>query len=225
MYGSTGAMYGSTGSHGMSTAIDIIAPILGIAAIAGAIVLFIKFASKKADKTKPLTKFFSFDHLFIESITKFLYAFSTTWIAALCLILPFMSAASKSGVRAMGAFFEGLIIAVFAFVILEVANRLLFEWSMMFIRGAVDLHDIRNKMLGSTDSASDDSIDLRGIFTAKRRSRDISTDKAEQTVAQPAQPAQPTVPISPVAASTWDCPCGKTGNAGSFCPKCGHPRP
>ena len=225
MYGSTGAMYGSTGSHGMSTAISIIAPILGIAAIAGAIVLFIKFASKKADKTKPLTKFFSFDHLFIESITKFLYALSTTWIAALCLILPFMSAASKSGARAMGAFFEGLIIAVFAFVVLEVANRLLFEWSMMFIRGAVDLHDIRNKMLGSTDSASDDSIDLRGILTAKRRSRDISTDKAEQTVAQPAQPAQPTVPISPVAASTWDCPCGKAGNAGSFCPKCGHPRP
>ena len=77
-------MYGSIGSHGMSTAVDIIAPILGIAAIAAAIVLFIKFASKKADKTKPLTKFFSFDHLFIESITKFLYVFSTTSIAALC---------------------------------------------------------------------------------------------------------------------------------------------
>ena len=228
MYGSTGVMYGSTGSHGMSTAIDIIAPILGIAAIAGAIVLFIKFASKKADKTKPLTKFFSFDHLFNESITKFLYVFSTTSIAAFCLILPFMSAASKSGVRAMGAFFEGLIIAVFAFVIFEVVNRLLFEWSMMFIRGAVDLHDIRNKMLGSTDSTSNDSIDLSGIFAAKRRSGNTPTDKAEQSAAQPsqpAQPAQPTVPISPVAASTWDCPCGKTGNAGSFCPKCGHPRP
>lgn len=78
-------MYGSIGSHGMSTAVDIIAPILGIAAIAAAIVLFIKFASKKADKTKPLTKFFSFDHLFIESITKFLYVFSTTSIAALSL--------------------------------------------------------------------------------------------------------------------------------------------
>ena len=218
-------MYGSTGSHGMSTAIDIIAPILGIAAIAAAIVLFIKFASKKADKTKPLTKFFSFDHLFIESITKFLYALSTTWIAALCLILPFVSAASKTGVRAMGAFLEGLIIAVFAFVILEVANRLLFEWSMMFIRGAVDLHDIRNKMLGSTDSAFNDSIDLSGIFAAKRRSSDTPTSKADQTVAQPSQPAQPTVPINPVVTSTWDCPCGKTGNAGSFCPKCGHPRP
>ena len=225
MYGSTGVMYGSTGSHGMSTAIDIIAPILGIAAIAGAIVLFIKFASKKADKTKPLTKFFSFDHLFIESITKFLYVLSTTSIAAFCLILPFMSAASKSGVRAMGAFFEGLIIAVFAFVIFEVVNRLLFEWSMMFIRGAVDLHDIRNKMLGSTDSAFNDSIDLSGIFAAKRRSSDTPTSKAEQTVAQPSQPAQPTVPINPVVTSTWDCPCGKTGNAGSFCPKCGHPRP
>ena len=93
-------MYGSIGSHGMSTAVDIIAPILGIAAIAAAIVLFIKFASKKADKTKPLTKFFSFDHLFIESITKFLYVFSTTSIAAFCLIYPFMSAASKSGARA-----------------------------------------------------------------------------------------------------------------------------
>lgn len=218
-------MYGSIGSHGMSTAIDIIAPILGIAAIASAIVLFIKFASKKADKTKPLTKFFSFDHLFIESITKFLYVFSTTWIAAFCLIIPFMSAASKSGVRAMGAFFEGLIIAVFAFVIFEVVNRLLFEWSMMFIRGAVDLHDIRNKMLGSTDSAFNDSIDLSGIFAAKRRSSDTLTSKAEQTVAQPSQPAQPTVPINPVVTSTWDCPCGKTGNAGSFCPKCGHPRP
>lgn len=218
-------MYGSIGSHGMSTAIDIIAPILGIAAIASAIVLFIKFASKKADKTKPLTKFFSFDHLFIESITKFLYVFSTTWIAAFCLIIPFMSAASKSGVRAMGAFFEGLVIAVFAFVIFEVVNRLLFEWSTMFIRGAVDLHDIRNKMLGSTDSAFNDSIDLSGIFAAKRRSSDTPTSKAEQTAAQPSQPAQPTVPISPVAASTWDCPCGKTGNAGSFCPKCGRPRP
>ena len=32
-------MYGSIGSHGMSTAVDIIAPILGIAAIAAAIVL------------------------------------------------------------------------------------------------------------------------------------------------------------------------------------------
>ena len=85
-------MYGPIGSHGMSTAVDIIAPILGIAAIAAAIVLFIKFASKKADKTKPLTKFFSFDHLFIESITKFLYVFSTTSIAAFCLIYPFMSA-------------------------------------------------------------------------------------------------------------------------------------
>lgn len=218
-------MYGSIGSHGMSTAIDIIAPILGIAAIAAAIVLFIKFASKKADKTKPLTKFFGFDHLFIESITKFLYVFSTTSIAAFCLIFPFMSAASKSGVRAMGSFFEGLIIAIFAFVIFEVVNRLLFEWSMMFIRGAVDLHDIRNKMLGSTDSAFNDSIDLSGIFAAKRRSSDTPTSKADQTVAQPSQPAQPTVPINPVVTSTWDCPCGKTGNAGSFCPKCGHPRP
>ena len=218
-------MYGSIGSHGMSTAIDIIAPILGIAAIAAAIVLFIKFASKKADKTKPLTKFFIFDHLFIESITKFLYVFSTTSIAAFCLIFPFMSAASKSGVRAMGSFFEGLIIAIFAFVIFEVVNRLLFEWSMMFIRGAVDLHDIRNKMLGSTDSAFNDSIDLSGIFAAKRRSSDTPTSKADQTVAQPSQPAQPTVPINPVVTSTWDCPCGKTGNAGSFCPKCGHPRP
>lgn len=218
-------MYGSTGSHGMSTAIGIIAAILGTAAIAAAIVLFIKFASKKADKTKPLTKFFSFDHLFIESITKFLYAFSTTWIAAFCLIIPFMSAASKSGVRAMGAFFGGLVTAIIAFVVFEVVNRLLFEWSMMFIRGAVDLHDIRNKMLGSADSTSNDSIDLSGIFAAKRRSSDTPTSKAEQTAAQPSQPAQPTAPISPVAASTWDCPCGKTGNAGSFCPKCGHPRP
>lgn len=218
-------MYGSIGSHGMSTAVDIIAPILGIAAIAAAIVLFIKFASKKADKTKPLTKFFSFDHLFIESITKFLYVFSTTSIAAFCLIYPFMSAASKSGARAAGAFFEGLVMAVFAFVILEVVNRLLFEWSMMFIRGAVDLHDIRNKMLGSTDSTPDDSFDLSGIFAAKRRSGDVSMDKAEQTIAQPSQPAQPTVPINPVVTSTWDCSCGKTGNAGLFCPKCGHPRP
>ena len=218
-------MYGSIGSHGMSTAVDIIAPILGIAAIAAAIVLFIKFASKKADKTKPLTKFFSFDHLFIESITKFLYVFSTTSIAAFCLIFPFMSAVSKSGARAAGAFFEGLVIAILAFVIFEVVNRLLFEWSMMFIRGAVDLHDIRNKMLGSTDSTSDDSFDLSGIFAAKRRSGDVSTDKAEQTTAQPSQPAQPTVPINPVVTSTWDCSCGKTGNAGSFCPKCGHPRP
>lgn len=218
-------MYGSTGSHGMSTAIGIIAAILGTAAIAAAIVLFIKFASKKADKTKPLTKFFSFDHLFIESITKFLYALSTTWIAAFCLIIPFMSAASKSGVRAMGAFFGGLVTAIIAFVVFEVVNRLLFEWSMMFIRGAVDLHDIRNKMLGSTDSAFNDSIDLSGIFAAKRRSSDTPTSKVEQAVAQPSQPAQPTMPISPVAASTWDCPCGKTGNAGSFCPKCGHPRP
>lgn len=218
-------MYGSTGFLGMTAVMGIIAPVLGAGAIAAAIVLFVKFASKKADKTKPLTKFFSFDHLFIESITKFLYVFSTTWIAAFCLIIPFMSAASKSGVRAMGAFFEGLVIAVFAFVIFEVVNRLLFEWSMMFIRGAVDLHDIRNKMLGSTDSAFNDSIDLSGIFVAKRRSSDTPTSKAEQTAAQPSQPAQPTVPISPVAASTWDCPCGKTGNAGSFCPKCGRPRP
>lgn len=218
-------MYGSTGSHGMSTAIGIIAAILGTAAIAAAIVLFIKFASKKADKTKPLTKFFSFDHLFIESITKFLYALSTTWIAAFCLIIPFMSAASKSGVRAMGAFFGGLVTAIIAFVVFEVVNRLLFEWSMMFIRGAVDLHDIRNKMLGSADSTSNDSIDLSGIFAAKRRSSDTPTSKAEQTVAQPSQPAQPTAPINPVVTSTWDCPCGKTGNAGSFCPKCGHPRP
>lgn len=218
-------MYGSTGFLGMTAVMGIIAPVLGAGAIAAAIVLFVKFASKKADKTKPLTKFFSFDHLFIESITKFLYVFSATWIAAFCLIIPFMSAASKSGVRAMGAFFEGLVIAVFAFVIFEVVNRLLFEWSMMFIRGAVDLHDIRNKMLGSTDSAFNDSIDLSGIFVAKRRSSDTPTSKAEQTAAQPSQPAQPTVPISPVAASTWDCPCGKTGNAGSFCPKCGRPRP
>ena len=223
-------MHGSIGFLGMTAAIGIIAPVLGIAAIAAAIVLFIKFASKKADKTKPLTKFFGFDHLFIESITKFLYALSTTCIAAFCLIFPFMSAAStsitsESGIMAVGAFFEGLVAAVFAFVILEVVNRLLFEWSMMFIRGAVDLHDIRNKMLGSTDSAFNDSIDLSGIFAAKRRSSDTPTSKAEQTVAQPSQPAQPTVPISPVAASTWDCPCGKTGNAGSFCPKCGHPRP
>ncbi|WP_298629504.1 DUF4282 domain-containing protein, partial [uncultured Senegalimassilia sp.] len=176
-------MYGSTGFLGMTAVMGIIAPVLGAGAIAAAIVLFVKFASKKADKTKPLTKFFSFDHLFIESITKFLYAFSTTWIAAFCLIFPFMSAAStsitsESGIMAAGAFFKGLIAAVFAFVILEVANRLLFEWSMMFIRGAVDLHDIRNKMLGSTDSTSNDSIDLRGIFAAKRRSSDVSTDKA-----------------------------------------------
>ena len=216
-------MYGSIGSHGMSTAVDIIAPILGIAAIAAAIVLFIKFASKKADKTKPLTKFFSFDHLFIESITKFLYVFSTTSIAGILPNLPLYVRRIEIGGQGSGP--SSKASSCHLSIVISRSSPPAFEWSMMFIRGAVDLHDIRNKMLGSTDSTSDDSFDLSGIFAAKRRSGDVSTDKAEQTTAQPSQPAQPTVPINPVVTSTWDCSCGKTGNAGSFCPKCGHPRP
>ena len=44
----------------------------------------------------------------------------------------------------------------------------------------------------------------------------MSMNQAKQTLAPDTSEPAPSGP--------WDCPCGKTGNTGKFCPECGNPR-
>ena len=247
--------YGSSSSSLLSGNIayeSILILVITVAVIALTVIAYRKFVGKKADQSKPLSKFFNFDHLYLENITKLLYILTTVGVAGFCVYLPL--AVLGSGISNIGlllaSFFGALIGAAILFVIWQFVSRMMFEWAMLIIRGAVDLHAIRKNVTG-TDYASDDKLsggvdELVSSLKAKKAEKAQAQAAAAPVVqAAPAAPAQapaaapvadqaavtapvapvaPAAPAAPAADGTWSCQCGRTGNTGNFCAGCGSPR-
>lgn len=246
--------YGSSSSllSGNVAYESILILVITIAVIALTVIAYRKFVGKKADQSKPLSKFFNFDHLYLENITKLLYILTTVGVAGFCVYLPL--AVLGSGISNIGlllaSFFGALIGAAILFVIWQFVSRMMFEWAMLIIRGAVDLHAIRKNVTG-TDYASDDKLsggvdELVSSLKAKKAEK-AQAQAAAAPVAQaapvapaqapaaapvadqaavtaPAAPVAPAAPAAPAADGTWSCQCGRTGNIGNFCAGCGSPR-
>lgn len=247
--------YGSSSSSLLSGNIayeSILILVITVAVIALTVIAYRKFVGKKADQSKPLSKFFNFDHLYLENITKLLYILTTVGVAGFCVYLPL--AVLGSGVSNIGlllvSFLGALIGAAILFVIWQFVSRMMFEWAMLIIRGAVDLHAIRKNVTG-TDYASDDKLsggvdELVSSLKAKKAEK-AQAQAAAAPVAQaapvapapapaaapvadqaavttPAAPVAPAAPAAPAADGTWSCQCGRTGNTGNFCAGCGSPR-
>ena len=126
-------------------ALSIIGRILTIAVIVGTILLYQKFCTKRANPNKFFTKLFSFNHLYIENFMKILYILTVLGITAFCIWFAIASLVAGN----IAAFFGTLIAMCIVFVLLQFLARISFEWTMIFIRGVVDIRDIRNKIVGS----------------------------------------------------------------------------
>ena len=228
---------------------SILILVITVAVIALTVIAYRKFVGKKADQSKPLSRFFNFDHLYLENITKLLYILTTVGVAGFCVYLPL--AVLGSGISNVGlllaSFFGALIGAAILFVIWQFVSRMMFEWAMLIIRGAVDLHAIRKNVTG-TDYASDDKLSggvdelvssLKAKKAEKAQAQAAAAPVAQAAPAAPAQapaaapvadqaavtaPAAPVAPAAPAADGTWSCQCGRTGNTGNFCAGCGSPR-
>lgn len=178
-YGTYGAYnygYGGRASSASSSfaGLGIVAIILAIAVIVLSIVLYRKFVGKKANPNSSMTKFFRFDHLFIDKFIKFFFILDALAIAAFCIYLPFLGATSG-----IGGFFAMLFLGILLLVILEVVNRLLYEGVMLFVRLVIDVGDIRSKIVGGK-SMSDMLEDSSNAAAGYAEKVSESSNKAKE---------------------------------------------
>ena len=226
---SLSSSYGSYGSYGSAAGyITILTLILTIAVIAMTVVCYHKFVGKKANPSESLSKFFNFDHLYVENITKALFILSIFGITAFCLFMPLSLLGSRYVTPV--SFITTLLGAIIMFAVLQIVNRLMFEWSMLIIRGAVDLHAVRKKVTGTDHERNNadfagDMSEIVSSFKKGGAARSAAVKPAVQQPAAPAASAAPVAPAQPQAAEgTWTCSCGRAGNTGNFCAACGSPR-
>lgn len=224
---SLSSSYGSYGSYGSAAGyITILTLILTIAVIAMTVVCYHKFVGKKANPSESLSKFFNFDHLYVENITKALFILSIFGITAFCLFMPLSLLGSRYVTPV--SFITTLLGAIIMFAVLQIVNRLMFEWSMLIIRGAVDLHAVRKKVTGTDHERNnaDFAGDMSEIVSSfKKGGAAKPADAAKPAAPAPAAPVASAVPAQSQASDgTWTCSCGRAGNTGNFCAACGHPR-
>ena len=221
MYG----MYGSYGSVATQAGVGLVLAFIAfIAAIVVTVIFYRKFISVDNVYKTPGVKgdwgpFFRFEHLIIENILKVLYIFTASLIAFECaasIITSFFGFMYDAG-----AAFGGIIFFLILFVVLEIINRLWFEFSLLTvliwkntsaIRKSVAADDTSsnaggfnpfNPVIPQPGNASQTAQNTNagtsfasGVSSTQAGSPSASAQPT-QPVAQPAQPvAQPTQPVS-----------------------------
>lgn len=227
MYG----MYGSYGSVATQAGVGLVLAFIAfIAAIVVTVIFYRKFISVDNVYKTPGVKgdwgpFFRFEHLIIENILKVLYIFTASLIAFECaasIITSFFAFMYDAG-----AAFGGIIFFLILFVVLEIINRLWFEFSLLTvliwkntsaIRKSVAADDTSSNAGGynpfnpvipqpgnasqNAQSTNSGTSFASGVSSAQAGSPSVSAQPT-QPVAQPAQPvAQPTQPVSASAVSS-----------------------
>lgn len=219
MYG----MYGSYGSVATQAGVGLVLAFIAfIAAIVVTVIFYRKFISVDNVYKTPGVKgdwgpFFRFEHLIIENILKVLYIFTASLIAFECaasIITSFFGFMYDAG-----AAFGGIIFFLILFVVLEIINRLWFEFSLLTvliwkntsaIRKSVAADDASsnaggfnpfNPVIPQAGNAAQTAQNTNTSFGAATSSAQAcsssSSAQPTQPVAQPAQPAaQPTQPVS-----------------------------
>lgn len=219
MYG----MYGSYGSVATQAGVGLVLAFIAfIAAIVVTVIFYRKFISVDNVYKTPGVKgdwgpFFRFEHLIIENILKVLYIFTASLIAFECaasIITSFFGFMYDAG-----AAFGGIIFFLILFVVLEIINRLWFEFSLLTvliwkntsaIRKSVAADDASSNAGGfnpfnpvipqagnATQTAQNTNTSFGATTSSAQAGSPSSSAQPTQPVAQPAQPAtQPTQPVS-----------------------------
>lgn len=181
-----------------------------IAAIVVTVLLYKKYVSTGQPAKVPGMKrdwgpFFRFEELWIENILKALFIFIACLIAFESAVVALCSLFML--VIDFGAALSGIIGAVILCVVLEVINRIGFEFSMITILIWKNTNEIRRTVQGGISLAGGPSVPEPDAAPA-----------AEPVVSEPAPAAQP-------EDSSWECPnCGHENKSGSFCAQCGNRR-
>lgn len=220
MYG----MYGSYGSVATQAGVGLVLAFIAfIAAIVVTVIFYRKFISVDNVYKTPGVKgdwgpFFRFEHLIIENILKVLYIFTASLIAFECaasIITSFFGFMYDAG-----AAFGGIIFFLILFVVLEIINRLWFEFSLLTVLIWKNTSAIR-KSVAADDASSNAGgfnpfnpvIPQAGNAAQTAQSTNSATSFASgvssaqagspSVSAQPTQPvAQPTQPVSASAVSS-----------------------
>lgn len=219
MYG----MYGSYGSVATQAGVGLVLAFIAfIAAIVVTVIFYRKFISVDNVYKTPGVKgdwgpFFRFEHLIIENILKVLYIFTASLIAFECaasIITSFFGFMYDAG-----AAFGGIIFFLILFVVLEIINRLWFEFSLLTvliwkntsaIRKSVAADDASSNAGGfnpfnpvipqagnATQTAQNTNTSFGATTSSAQAGSPSSSAQPTQPVAQPVQPAtQPTQPVS-----------------------------
>lgn len=238
MYG----MYGSYGSVATQAGVGLVLAFIAfIAAIVVTVIFYRKFISVDNVYKTPGVKgdwgpFFRFEHLIIENILKVLYIFTASLIAFECaasIITSFFGFMYDAG-----AAFGGIIFFLILFVVLEIINRLWFEFSLLTvliwkntsaIRKSVAADDASSNAGGfnpfnpvipqagnAAQTAQNTNTSFGAATSSAQAGSSSSSAQPTQPVAQPAQPAaQPTQPVSAntVPAQTGAAPQAPVQNA------------
>lgn len=159
-------MYGSYG-YGYSTMANTVGVglVLGFIAFVAAIVVTVLFYKKfiavdNIHKSPGLKRdwgpFFRFEHLIIENILKVLYIFAACLIAFECaasIITSLFTIMYDSG-----AAFAGILIMLIVCIVLEVLNRLWFEFALLTVLIWKNTSAIRKSVSGQQDDTQTGSF-------------------------------------------------------------------
>ena len=193
----------------------VLSVIAFIAAIVVTVLLYMKYISE-GKVTTQATKhdwgpFFRFESLIIEKILKVLYLFTTCLIAfeAIASVI----ASFTIIVYAPGMAITGIITILIVCALLELLNRLGFEFTLMIVLIWKNTSDIRKTMKNGSANNT------------------VSSADASTSAASSSKPTAPENEFSkkPETASfvqsksiSWICAqCGNTNKAGTFCSQCG----
>lgn len=219
-------MYGNPlGGYGMGYAgggiIGMLMLVLGIAAIALAVILYMRFLGKNSapNRTTKWGRFFNFDHLYLEKIVKALYLFSTVFITVASVSIPLLSVTAVGtgdAVDAMEAFLAGVVTGILFFLVNQFVARMAYESFLMFVRQAVDVRALRVKVAGEpceTGVRSDGDaplIDMSAIGVAVNGARDAVKQRQAVDSAANGAPAAPATPAN----SGWQGQAGSKASTG-----------
>lgn len=232
-----GYAFGYSAVAGSGTGI-VLSVIAFIAAIVVSAILYSKFISEKKVAGSTSVKrdwkpFFRFESLLIEKILKALYLFTACFIAfeAVANIITSLTVI----VYNPGGVILGIIGALILGVILEILNRVGFEFSLMIVLIWKNTSDIKKSLTVNTASKNNEGASQSGESTAVAAAPVIAEAPAkpattpvasaaptEQTAAPvkstatsaaPAQKEAPAAPASPASTSSFKAVKEQTSNA------------
>lgn len=229
MYGS----YGYGGGYGALAASTSVGLLLGFIAFIAAIVVTVLFYKKyvAVDNIHEIPgfkhdwgPFFRFEHLIIENILKVLYIFTASLILFECAALIISSLFSI--MYDPGATLVGIIVIAIVCFVLEVLNRLGFEFSLLTVLIWKNTSAIRKSVAGDSDpslgtnfqayqSVNSQNATGQSYASMPQTSHGYTvpqppsgqsfgsapaqggaTQNSAQPQTQPVQPVQPTQPVS-----------------------------
>ncbi len=213
--------------------------LLGLVAVIGLTVfLYIKFMGKNADPNAKGTKFFRFDHFYIEKILHFIYLLNVVAITVISVLTPF-TAASAAGMMygssffdVIGAFFGGILSGALIFLVSQFICRIIFEYLLIFVRMSNDARDIRNVVAGgaapsqpAVPSVPAGPSPLSGIASAIADKAAQVKASAANAVAQASAPADSASP-APAAPAYAPAPVAvEQQPSGTYAPVAPAPAP